>query len=89
MALRIRLTRLGAKKKPFYRLVVIERSSPRDGRFVEVVGTYNPMMNPPEVNLETERIKYWLGNGASPSETVESLLRKQDLIAPKAEKKSE
>lgn len=87
MALRIRLTRLGAKKSPFYRVIVTERSAPRDGKFVEVVGTYNPLTNPPEVKLEAERVKYWLGVGAVPSETVESLLRKQNLLEAPASKK--
>ena len=75
--LAIRLARTGAKKKPHYRVVVIEKSRPRDGRFVEIVGHYNPRKNPAEIVLKTERVQYWLGKGAQPSETVRSFLGKQ------------
>jgi len=74
--LRIRLTRMGAKKKPFYRVVVTERRQARDGRFVEVVGHYNPGTNPPLIELQMDRVKHWLECGAQPSETVQSLLKK-------------
>ncbi len=74
--LRIRLTRMGAKKKPMYRVVVIERRQARDGSFVEIVGHYNPGTNPPSVELNMERVKHWMGRGAQPSETVRSLLKK-------------
>lgn len=67
--------RLGAKKKPFYRLVVKEKRSKRDGKYLENVGTYNPMANPAEVNLKHERIEYWIGVGAQPTETVASLIK--------------
>ncbi len=67
--------RIGAKKKPFYRLVVKEKRSKRDGKYLENVGTYNPMMNPAEVNLNHERINYWISVGAQPTETVASLIK--------------
>ena len=74
--LRIRLARTGAKKKPTYRVVVIDRERARDGRFVEILGHYNPRSNPPELVLNRERASYWIGHGAQPSETVESLLHR-------------
>jgi len=76
----IRLARIGKKKKPFYRVVVIEKRNPRNGRFVEIVGTYDPLKNPAEVKLDAERIKYWLGCGAQPSDTVRSFLRNQKIV---------
>ena len=79
MAVRIRLARYGAKKRPFYRIVVADGRYPRDGRFLENVGTYNPMTEPNEVTLKKERIEYWLGQGAIPSDTVNSLLKKEGL----------
>lgn len=75
----IRLARIGKKKKPFYRVVVIEKRNPRNGRFVEIVGTYDPLKNPAEVKLDAERIKHWLGQGAQPSDTVRSFIRKQKI----------
>jgi small subunit ribosomal protein S16 len=77
--LTIRLSRIGKKKQPFYRVVVTEKTRPRDGRFVEIVGTYNPLKRPAEVKLNAERIQYWLGCGAQPSETVRSFLRRQKI----------
>lgn len=77
--LAIRLARIGKKKKPFYRVVVIEKSRPRNGRFVEVVGTYDPLKKPAEVRLNADRIKYWLGCGAQPSDTVRSFLHRQKI----------
>ena len=77
--LAIRLSRYGKKKKPCYRVVVIDSRRPRDGRFVEVVGTYDPLKNPAEIKLDAERIKYWLGCGAQPSDTVRSFLRHQKI----------
>ena len=71
----IRLARFGAKKKPSYRIVVIEKERARDSRSVEVVGQYNPISHPPTVNLKHERIQYWLKNGAQPSDTVSRLLK--------------
>jgi small subunit ribosomal protein S16 len=77
--LTIRLSRIGKKKQPFYRVVVIDRRRPRDGRFVEIVGTYNPLKDPPEVKLDAERVKHWLGRGAQPSDTVRTFIRKQKI----------
>jgi small subunit ribosomal protein S16 len=75
----IRLSRIGKKKQPAYRVVVIEKTRPRDGRFVEIVGTYDPLKNPAIVKLNAERVKYWLGCGAQPSDTVLSFLRHQKI----------
>jgi small subunit ribosomal protein S16 len=77
--LMIRLSRIGKKKQPAYRVVVIEKTRPRDGRFVEIVGTYDPLKKPAVVKLDAERIKYWLGCGARPSDTVRSFLRHQKI----------
>ena len=77
--LTIRLSRIGKKKKPFYRVVVIERTRPRDGRVKENVGTYDPLKKPAEIKLDAERIKHWLAVGAQPSDTVRSLIRKQKI----------
>ncbi len=77
--LAIRLARIGKAKKPFYRVVVMEKRWPRNGRFVEVVGTYDPLKKPAEVKLNAERIKYWLGCGAQPSDTVRSFLHNQKI----------
>ena len=77
MSVKIRLARHGAKKRPFYRIVVADNESPRDGKFLEVVGTYNPLMDPAEVNLKDERVKYWMDQGAIPTGTVKNLLKKQ------------
>lgn len=74
--LAIRLTRQGAKKKPFYRVVVAEKRAKRDGRFVEIVGYYNPCREPVELKLDHDRISYWLKCGAQPTDTVKSLIRK-------------
>ena len=84
MAVRIRLARHGGKKRPFYRIVVADNESPRDGKFLENVGTYNPLLDPAEVNLKTDRIKYWMGQGAKPSDTVRSLLKKEGFFAATA-----
>lgn len=75
--LAIRLARKGKKKNAFYRLVVIDKRRPRGGRFVEVVGTYDPLKKPAEIKLNAERVQYWLGVGAQPSDTVRSFLRNQ------------
>ncbi len=74
--LRIRLTRMGAKKKPFYRVVVTEQRQARDGSFVEILGHYNPLTNPPAIELNMERVRHWMACGAQPSETVRSLIKK-------------
>ncbi len=81
MGVRIRLARHGAKKKPFYRIVVADGESPRDGRFLEKVGTYDPLKDPVEVSLNPERIKYWMEKGAIPSNTVKSLFKKEGIFA--------
>ena len=73
--LTIRLARIGKKKHPYYRVVVTEKTRPRNGRFVEIVGTYDPQKKPAAVHLDSERVQYWLGKGAQPSETVRSLIR--------------
>lgn len=75
MAVRIRLTRMGRKKQPFYRIVVADSEAKRDGRFLEVVGTYDPMQNPVAVKIKQERVDAWLAQGAKPSDTVRSLLK--------------
>jgi len=72
---KIRLTRKGVKKKPFYRVVVADARVRRDGSFLEIIGTYDPMKNPSDINIDTERAKYWLGCGAQPSSTVQKLLK--------------
>ena len=75
MALKIRLARLGAKKKPFYRILVADSAAKRDGRFLEVVGFYDPNQNPARVELKKDRVDQWLAQGAKPTDTVNSLLR--------------
>ena len=75
MAVKIRLARHGAKKRPFYRIVVTDSESPRDGRYLEKVGTYNPLRDPAEVTLKTDRVEYWLQQGAIPTDTVKTLLK--------------
>ncbi|RAL22905.1 30S ribosomal protein S16 [Lujinxingia litoralis] len=93
MTVRLRLQRHGAKKRPFYRVVAADQRSPRDGRFIEVLGTYDPMQEPAALRLNGERVDYWLSVGAQPSDTVRSLIRKLrrgelgiDLAAEGAEK---
>ena len=81
MSVKIRLARHGAKKKPFYRIVVADNESPRDGRYLENVGTYNPLKEPVEVSFKEERIRYWMDQGALPSDTVKSLLKKEGFFA--------
>jgi len=79
MAIRIRLTRKGSKKRPFYRIVVADSESPRDGRFIEILGTYDPKKDPLEVQLNQERLSDWLKKGAKPTETVATLIKGQGL----------
>ncbi len=79
MAVKIRLTRKGTKKKPFYRIVAADIESPRDGRFLELLGTYDPMVDPAAITLKEDRVKYWLGEGAQPSTTVKSILKQQGV----------
>ncbi|MGN1227018.1 MAG: 30S ribosomal protein S16 [Christensenellales bacterium] len=78
--LKIRLTRLGAKGNPFYRVVVADSRSPRDGRFVEVLGTFNPMTNPEQINIDKEKALKWIANGAQPTDTARALLEKANII---------
>ena len=76
MAVRIRLTRQGRKKKPFYRIVVADSECPRDGKFLDIVGTYDPMQEPAAINVNNEKLDDWMGKGAQPTTTVKSLLKK-------------
>lgn len=78
------MARYGAKKKPIYRIVVADTEAPRDGKFIEIVGTYNPLMDPVDVSVKQDRIKYWLGEGAKPSDTVRSIFKKQGVFAESA-----
>ena len=79
MAVKIRLARHGAKKRPFYRVVVADGENPRDGRFLEIVGTYNPLTDPAEISFKGERVKYWMDQGAIPTNTVKNLIKKEGL----------
>ena len=79
MAVVLRLRRMGANKKPFYRIVAAEHTSPRDGRFIEEIGYYDPKKNPALIKIDKEKALYWLKNGAKPSVTVKSLIRKQGI----------
>ncbi|MBQ3081092.1 MAG: 30S ribosomal protein S16 [Clostridia bacterium] len=80
MAVKIRLKRMGAKKAPFYRVVVADSRYPRDGRFIEEIGYYNPMKEPAEIVIDNEKAKKWISNGAQPTDTVRSLLKKNGAI---------
>ena len=87
MAVKLRLKRMGSKQKPFYRIVAADARSPRDGRFIEVVGTYNPIRKPAEVKVDEEKALKWLNNGAIPTDTVRSILSKEGVMAKYAESK--
>ena len=76
----MRLSRIGSKKRPYYRIVVIDKRRARNGRFLEVLGQYNPIANPAQLEINAERARYWLEKGAAPSETVRSILRKKELV---------
>lgn len=80
MAVRIRLRRMGAKKSPFYRVVVADSRYPRDGRFIEEIGTYNPLTEPSTINIDVEKAQKWIKNGAQPTDTVKNLLKKAGAI---------
>ena len=80
MAVKIRLRRIGAKKAPFYRVIVADSRSPRDGRFIEEIGYYNPLTNPAEIKIDSEKAKKWISNGVQPTETVKSLLKKSGIV---------
>jgi len=84
MAVKIRLTRAGSRKKPFYRIVVAEVGSPRDGRFIEILGNYDPKKDPPEVKVKEERVREWLSKGAEPTLTVSQLLKKKGITTQRA-----
>ena len=88
MAVKIRLNRMGAKKNPFYRIVVADSRAPRDGRFIEVLGNYDPSQNPAVVNVDEEKVLDWMGKGAQPTDTVKNLFSKQGLMAKFAEAKN-
>ena len=79
MAVKIRLRRMGAKKAPFYRVVVADSRYPRDGRFIEEIGTYNPLTEPADIKIDAEKAQKWLGNGAQPTDTVKVLLKKSGI----------
>jgi small subunit ribosomal protein S16 len=80
MAVKIRLRRMGAKKAPFYRIVVADSRFPRDGRFIEEIGYYNPLENPSVVKVDADKAKEWIANGAQPTDTVKVLLKKQGVL---------
>ncbi|MBQ8503807.1 MAG: 30S ribosomal protein S16 [Clostridia bacterium] len=80
MAVKIRLRRMGAKKAPFYRVVVADSRYPRDGRFIEEIGYYNPMKEPAEIKIDAEKAQKWIANGAQPTDTVKVLLKKCDIV---------
>ena len=81
MSVKIRLARFGAKKRPIYRIVVADSESPRDGKFLETVGTYNPLLDPVEVSFKGERVKYWIDQGAILTDTVKNLLKRESFFA--------
>ena len=80
MAVKIRLRRMGAKKAPYYRIVVADSRYPRDGRFIEEIGFYNPMVEPAEVRVDAEKAKKWIANGAQPTDTVKALFKKNEVL---------
>ena len=80
MAVKIRLKRMGAKKAPFYRVVVADARSPRDGKFIETIGTYDPTVNPAAVKIDEEKAMKWMGNGAQPTDTVKAILKKNGVL---------
>ena len=80
MAVKIRLRRMGAKKAPFYRVIVADERSPRDGKFIDEIGYYNPLRDPAEIKIDSEKATKWLNDGAQPTETVRSLLKKSGIV---------
>ena len=80
MAVKIRLRRMGAKKNPFYRIVVADSRYPRDGRFIEETGTYDPLKTPADVKIDADKAKQWIANGAQPTDTVKDILKKSGVI---------
>ena len=87
MAVKLRLKRMGAKKQPFYRIVAADSRSPRDGRFIEVIGTYNPLLNPAETKINEEVAMKWLKNGATPTDTVKNIFSKAGIMSKFAKEK--
>lgn len=88
MAVKIRMKRLGAKKKPFYRIVVADSRAPRDGRFIEEIGYYNPISEPKEFKVDQEKVSKWIANGAKPTETVAKLFKANNINAENISKKT-
>ena len=88
MAVKLRLKRMGSKQKPFYRIVAADSKSPRDGKFIELVGTYNPVKGKEVVTVDEEKALKWLNNGAEPTDTVKSIFRSQDIMKKYAESKT-
>ena len=83
MAVKIRLTRMGDKKAPFYRVIVADSRAPRDGKFIDIIGTYNPLTDPAEIKIDNEKAKNWIKNGAQPTDTARALLVKSGAIEAK------
>ncbi len=83
MAVKIRLTRMGTRKKPYYRIIVADSASPRDGKFIEIVGSYDPKKDPAVIGLKEDRVKEWIAKGAEPTLTVSQLLRKKGITIAK------
>ena len=88
MAVKLRLKRMGAKQRPFYRIIAADSRSPRDGRFIETVGTYNPLKNPTEIKVDEEKALTWLNNGAQPTDTVRSILTESGIMKKYADSKT-
>ena len=88
MAVKLRLKRMGSKQKPFYRIVAADARSPRDGRFIETVATYNPLKNPTEIKVDEEKALTWLNNGAQPTDTVRSILTESGIMKKYADSKT-
>ena len=80
MAVKMRLRRMGAKKAPFYRVIIADERAPRDGKFIDEIGYYNPLTNPAEIKINVEKAEKWLNDGAQPTETVKSLLKKSGIV---------
>ena len=89
MAVKIRMKRMGSKRNPFYRIVVADSRSPRDGRSIEQIGTYNPVVQPVEVKIDEEKALHWLSKGAQPSDTIRNLFSKQGIMKKFHDKKNE
>ena len=88
MAVKLRLKRMGSKQRPFYRIVAADARSPRDGRFIETVGTYDPIQNPAVVSIDKEKVMTWLNNGAQPTDTVRNILKSEGVLKEFSEAKN-